>query len=160
MGAFRTKWLCGRCEKDHAHEFKARQCCQPEVWPLYVCERCEIAHETRTEAVACCTKYAYTCAATVVGMAKYTAVWQRSECQFSKIIETFNDHEIKIFGEQYECFGCGTNHYAGLGRTPIFTYLIGHGRLELRPIPNNDAERRALLAECGLDRDEHKPKAA
>lgn len=82
-------------------------------------------------------------------MSKYT-IWQRSECPVTSVAQSFHDDAIKVFNERYQCDGCGTHHYAGLGHATIYTYLIGPGRVELRPLPATAADRARMLSEHGI----------
>lgn len=47
-------WCCGRCDEKHEHEDDAIECCQPEVYEIFICPICDEEHDFEKDALSCC----------------------------------------------------------------------------------------------------------
>lgn len=48
------QWKCNECGDLHITEWRAEQCCPPQVGQVYVCPVCGDEHHTEKDAIACC----------------------------------------------------------------------------------------------------------
>lgn len=50
-------YICERCDTVHEHEYRAEECCKPDVLEEWQCSTCEECYDDKEIADACCPSH-------------------------------------------------------------------------------------------------------